>query len=153
MTKYYCGEYNTKEDAERIDNLMSSLDRLIDFALKQNYLTDISDIEFPVIDVKKGTCDFSINGFNTIRSHYYKSDKERFISYLLARFVICQVKSLDWSDEAAKEELEQFNGIEDDIIKLFPEKAVVIERIKKIDSIYDANGDDIIGPLMFYGKE
>lgn len=141
-TKYYCGEYSTKEDAERIENLMFSLDRVIDFALKNNYLEDISDVEFPFIDTKKGTCDFIINGHSTNPNpHYYAADKQKFISGLLAQFAICKIKNLDWTDGDAKEKLERFNDIVDDIIKLFPEKAVVIERIKKLDDIYDANGE------------
>lgn len=141
VTKYYCGEYCTKEDAERIEKLMSALDRVIDFALKNNYLVGVSDVEFPFIDVKNGTCDFIIHGFNTIpRPHYYTSDKKRFISGILAQFAICKIKSFDWSDEVAKEKLERFNDIADDIIKLSLEKAVVIERIMKLDNIYDADG-------------
>lgn len=148
-TKYYNGEYRTKEDAERIDKLMTSLERVIDFARKKNYLRDTFEIVFCRIGTKDGTCDFNINGSLTgTNPQRYLISKNKFCKYFLTKFMICKIKSIVCNDIVSKEETKEFTKLITDIALVFPNNIEDLDTIMKFSFIDNDGGESLINSCL-----
>lgn len=148
-TKYYNGVYKTKTDAERINKLMTSLERIIDFAVKNNYLRGVFEIEFPYINTQNGTIDFIINGILAeTEPKQYMILKSQFYRYLLTKFFICKIKSIICDDIISKKEVEDFNNLITDINVVFSNTVSDLNAITKLNSIYNDGGKGLIDSCL-----
>lgn len=153
-TKYYKGEYVIKKDAERIDRLMTSLGRIIDFACKKNYLRKPFEIVFPRIGTKDGTCDFVINGMLTVNNpQRYSISKSKFCKYFLTKFMICKIKSIAYIDTVSQEEVEDFTKIINDIAIVFPNNIEDLDTIMKLNSICNDRGENLINSCLLVSHD